>query len=517
MPGVTTAVDRSGCEVLTIRRRGNGVPKPRVARILAGFGAGACYGVHTNTLKNLARGVVERVFFVVRGGCLERPPQPRQGVFSRLSSLRRRLVRYLRPTTVVPREDYPLLHHGRKQAVYRRAVDSLRERAIERRDAHVKTFVKAEKVNLTAKPDPAPRVIQPRDPRYNVEVGRYLKNFERELCLGFKKAFGYRVICKGLNAEGTAAQLRENWDRYGHRAVAFGLDASRFDQHVSVEALEFEHSVYNSVFRSNELARLLRWQLLNKGVAFVEDAKVTYKVSGCRMSGDINTGMGNCLLMSLMVLGYFQDRGIDARLSNNGDDCVVICSEEQLGLFDDLGAWFLDFGFTLTREDPVRVFERIEFCQANPVWTASGWRMVRNPYTAPSKDSVSLLSWQTQGDRRTWASAIGTCGLELTRGVPFWEAYYRRLIEAGSDATQHGLDAVYDSGLGYMARGVSGCEVCDAARVSFYLAFGMTPDHQIALEDSMPVPDLDALQPMMSVSPHDIRHNTPLGYSKRYA
>ena len=36
----------------------------------------------------------------------------------------------------------------------------------------------------TKKPDPAPRVIQPRNVRYNVEVGRYLRRFEHYLYRG---------------------------------------------------------------------------------------------------------------------------------------------------------------------------------------------------------------------------------------------------------------------------------------------------------------------------------------------
>jgi hypothetical protein len=147
--------------------------------------------------------------------------------------------------------------------------------------------------------------------------------FEKRLFSGFETVFGYSVILKGMNAHATAEQLRSNWDSFT-QPVAVGLDASRFDQHVSHAALCWEHSVYNGVFRSSELRRLLRWQLVNHGVARTEGQRIDYTTNGCRMSGDINTSLGNCLIMSSIVLAYCETRGITARLSNNGDDCVLI-------------------------------------------------------------------------------------------------------------------------------------------------------------------------------------------------
>lgn len=460
--------------------------RERTVRVLAGVGTGLQFGVHCSCLKNLARGVVERVFYVQRDGGLARPPQPKKGVFNRLHAVKASLCRVLRRTPVVDREDFPSLYTGRKQNRYQIAVESLKLRAVSLKDSFVNTFVKAEKVNLSKKGDPAPRVIQPRTPRYNVEVGRYLKLFEVELCQAFRRAFGYKVILKGLNADQVASSLRESWDQY-RNPVAFGLDASRFDQHVSCDALRYEHGVYNQVFQSKELASLLRMQLRNRGFARCDDGAFQYAVEGCRMSGDINTGMGNCLIMSSIVLAYFAEVGVDARLANNGDDCVVICEEADLRKFAGIDQWFLDFGFTLTREPPTTVFERIEFCQFQPVLCSTGWRMVRNPWTAMSKDATSLLSWETAEDVAAWAHAISSCGLSLTTGVPVWQAWYSQLAGLGVQRDT-AVEAVYDSGLGYAARGVAAGVIEAETRVSFYRAFGILPDEQEALEESYAQP-----------------------------
>lgn len=471
----------------------------RGIRYLAGFGVGVRFGVHADCLKNMVRGITERVLYVRRGERLDKPPQPMEGVWNRLSGVRQRLLRKLRPTPVVDRDEYPDLYRGRKQQIYRRAVDSLITRGLTVADSFVSTFIKAEKVNLTSKGDPAPRVIQPRSPRYNVEVGRYLKLFEKELCAGFGRAFGYDVVLKGKNADQVGETLAAHWASF-KRPVAVGLDASRFDQHVSRQALQWEHSVYNGVFRSEQLARLLKMQLRNRGIARTEGMRLDYRTEGCRMSGDINTGMGNCLIMSSIVLAYFDHVGIDARLANNGDDCVVFCEASQLAALDGLDKWFLEFGFTLTRETPCYRLEEVEFCQFHPVLLGTGWRMVRNPLVAMSKDCVSVVGWDKDSEVAAWAHAVGTCGLALTAGVPVWEAWYSRLQRLGVAGTSGLVERVEDCGATYWAKGCSVGQVTAEARVSFYHAFGITPDMQEALEAEYREPSsLTPIQPMMSL------------------
>lgn len=482
-----------GVPGITTSGRIDGV-KPRVVRTLLGLGSGAKYGVHNASPNNLVRGIAERVLYLAEGGKLRSTPRPASGVFERLKTVRNRLLRSLRPTPVCAMEDYPLLYNGRKRKVYERAVESLFGKSISRVDSYVSTFVKAEKVNFTAKPDPAPRVIQPRSPRYNVCVGRYLKPFEHEVVRGFQKAFGYSVVCKGMNADQVGCQIHENWTTFAD-PVAVGLDAHRFDQHVSVEALQFEHSIYNSVFRSRELAQLLGWQLHNKGFGRIDNFLAKYTTEGCRMSGDINTGLGNCIIMSMLVLNYFEENQIKARLTNNGDDCVVICDRCDLHKLDRLTPYFLEFGFRLAREPTVDVLERVVFCQSQPVLVGNEYRMVRNPWTAMSKDCVSLLSWSDPAQFDTWRSAIGTCGRELTRGVPVWEKFYANL--RGTNPRLGGLESVYDSGLGFMARGVKEVrDITPESRYSFWLAFDILPDLQTALEsETIPI-EYDTPTPM---------------------
>jgi len=473
----------------------------RSVRYLGGLGTGVDYGVHADNLKNLMRGITERVLYVRRGEGLSRPPRPLVGVFRRLDSIRNRLVSRATPTPVVAWDDYPSLYSGRKRRIYQNAVDSLKTRGLTVQDSYVSTFIKAEKVNFSAKGDPAPRVIQPRSPRYNVAVGRYLKLFEKSLCRSFRRVFGYPVVLKGMNVDEVGSALRDNWEAMDH-PVAVGLDASKFDQHVSQDALSWEHSVYNSVFRSNELRGLLRWQLVNRGIARTQGKRVDYRVEGRRCSGDINTGMGNCLIMSSITIAYCEHSGIKHRLANNGDDCVLFVEKQDLSRLAGLDAWFLDFGFTLTREAPCYRFEEIEFCQFHPLRVGTGWRMVRDPRKAMSKDCVSLVSWNTELDFRYWASAVGTCGLALTTGVPVWEAWYGVLARVGKVSSAGVSERVNECGAWHWSRGVKSCVITDEARASFYFAFGITPDEQVALEQYYAtILDTTSWTPVMSTAP----------------
>jgi len=283
---------------------------------------------------------------------------------------------------------------------------------------------------------------------------------------------------------------------------------------VSLEALLFEHTIYNSTFRSRTLKKLLRMQLRNRGIGRASGQRVDYTVDGCRMSGDMNTGMGNCALMSLMVIGYCEHVGIKYRLANNGDDCVLFVERGDLSRLDGISQWFLDLGFTLAQEEPVYCLEKVVFCQAQPVYTSTGWRMVRDPFVAMSKDCVSLLSWDTDQAFSHWAHAIGTCGRALTLGVPVWQAWYERFLRFGS-YSQGAVESVYDSGLGFMSSGVVGGEISQQCRYSFYLAFGVLPDHQIAYEQEYREPvQMMPICPMIYSQVTTLDSQNPISHGK---
>lgn len=437
------------------------------------------YKVHNLTLSNSLRAIMERVFFVSNGGRFCRPPLPKRGLIERrLQKFRRLVVRAMPTVSRISRDQFVGLYTGRRKLVMERAVDSLGRRPLMPKDAFISAFVKAEKVDVTTKVDPTPRIIQPRSPRYNVEVGRYLKHIEHRLYRAIAEIFGETTVSKGLNAGQVGNLIASKWGRY-RRPVAVGLDASRFDQHCSMEILKWEHSVYNALYHDKELQQLLRWQLRNRGWVRCRDGTIKYVTEGCRMSGDMNTALGNCLVMCAMVHAYLGHHGLTASLINNGDDCVLFMEQDDFAKMAGLPRYFEDMGFTMVVEDPVYVLEEVVFCQAQPVQVASGYVMCRQ-WNALSKDLVALKSLRTAAEWEAHRLAVAECGLALAGDLPVFGAMYA-MLGRNCESSRRNL---LESGMYYLSLGMTGGRrpVMDLTRVSFYKAFKVTPDRQRSLE-----------------------------------
>lgn len=466
--------------------------KPRKNKVIygvVGLAPKTLYKIHNQNQQSMVRGMIERLFYVKRGDNFVRPPLPRKGIYhERLEYLAEKLISRVVKTAPISREDFPALYEGRRRTVYENALKSLYATPVSVRDARIKAFGKVEKINFSAKPDPAPRMIYPRSPRYNLEVGRYIKPLEPRLCKAVAHVFGSTTITKGLSAEGVARLIARKWDKFSD-TVAIGLDASRFDQHVSQEALSWEHSIYTRCFKNpGSLAKLLSMQLVNRGHWRLPDGYGYFQVQGGRMSGDMNTGLGNCIIASCLVKAYCDAKAIQFELVNNGDDCVVFIHRRDLSRFNQgLTDWFLEMGFNMVVEQPVDVIEHVRFCQAAPVFDGSTWVMVRDPHTAISKDCISLRSLGTEKEYRQWIGAVGLAGGALAGGIPVVAPFYENLVRQS-----HGVDIgkiysspQFETGAMILAKGMTrrGMPISASARVSFWRAFGISPDEQEDIED----------------------------------
>lgn len=465
----------------------NAPPKLRRLYVQNGLTSGYEFRVHNHSYKNLRRGLLERVFYVENENKeLEACPRPIPGSFREMGYLRRRFHRICGNHSRISATQFVDCYQGRKRTIYENARESLLERGLERKDGDLKTFIKAEKFNVSLKKDPAPRVIQPRSPRYNVELGRYLKKFEHHAYKTLDSIWGGPTVMKGYTVEEVALHIREAWTQF-QTPVAVGFDMSRFDQHVSVAALEFEHSCYLACFKGDAwLEELLKMQLSNHGVGFASNGLIRYTKKGCRMSGDMNTALGNCLLACLITKHILKVKG---RLINNGDDCVFICESSDLPhVVSNLTTGWRKFGFKCIAEDPVYEIEEIRFCQMAPIFDGETWVMVRDPEISMSKDCYSLVHWNNERNAKQWLKAVGQCGMRIAGGVPVVQEFYQKYIDTGGDVKMSkGISEQSAAGIYMMAekskRGYR--EISQEARYSFYKAFGVTPDQQIALESNI--------------------------------
>ncbi len=464
---------------------------------LGGVGTSVRFGVHNNSLQNLRRGLLERVFYVENESKeLEPAPKPLDDAFGSLLRFRRKLHSIVGTHSRVSPDRFVEFYSGRKKTIYQQACESLEGLAVQKRDSYLKTFVKAEKLNITRKPDPAPRVIQPRNVRYNVEVGRFLRRFEHYLYRGIDTIWGGPTVIKGYTVEQIGEIVSDAWFSF-RSPVAIGFDMKRFDQHVSVDALKWEHSVYLDAFCNDEyLKELLSWQLENRGVGYASDGYIKYKVDGCRMSGDMNTAMGNCLLSCAIVYQFFKENGIKGRLINNGDDCVVFVEKEcAAAVKAGIVKHWRKFGFQCELECDADIIEQVEFCQMRPVKVRGKYIMVRNPLVSLSKDSYSVGPWNSISHAKKWVNAVGQCGISLTGGIPICQSYYQMFIRNTSGVNSNSIlrDVSFASGfreLAKMGKRVAN-DITEESRFSFYLAFGITPDSQRAIESDYDAHTID--------------------------
>lgn len=472
------------------RNRGAQV-KTRRVYVLSGVAPPVEYRVHNNNIVNLERAILERVFNVSTNGGFSPPPKPESKEYfeAKMSTFKQKLRKTLPVTTPISPEQFAGLYTGRRRRIYEEAVASLYMEGVKRKDSYISAFVKAEKINFTAKPDPAPRVIQPRTPRYNVEVGKFLKPLEKRVYRGVAKVFGSTTVMKGLNARERGRAISRKWARF-RNPVAVGLDASRFDQHVSRVALEWEHSIYHGCFRGHdlkEITKLLEWQIDNRGYGRCEDGTLKYRTDGCRMSGDMNTALGNCLLMCAMVWSFMNDMTVDDfELVNDGDDCVLFFERERLDeIMVGVKPWFLGMGFSMKVEEPVFEIEHIEFCQSRPVFDGNDYLMVRDIRTALAKDCVSIKPFDRERDLLRYCGSIGEGGLNLTGGIPVWQDFYRMLVESSCGYKLVAGDALLESGMFRLADRMNRLYTPPTAEtmISFEKAFGISPDMQNAMSD----------------------------------
>jgi len=470
-----------------------------------------------NDINTLERAVKERLLFVSDGkGGFRAPPRPKDKAFTAgcdwIIDSFKRAGKVVAPLT---KEVFLRAYGGHKRRVYENAFDSLEKVSLNCNDYISKVFVKFEKTNFTKKKDPVPRAINPRNPRYHVTVALYLKRIEKEVFKHldnlWSRPFGgvKRTVMKGLNALERASVIRDKWRRFTN-PVAIGVDASRFDQHVSVDALEFEHMVYKTYYRGQNLRKfnnLLKHQLVNRLVGRAPDGKLKCKIIGKRMSGDVNTALGNTLLMCSMMLALRCKLNVDFEFINDGDDGVIICEHStHQRLLQAIYPHCLQFGFNMVCEAPVANLEQIEFCQSRPVaLSLNEYIMVRNIENSFDKDCTSMLPLNNEKFARKWMRSVGECGLKLTSGIPVLQKYYQVFIEQSQTA----FDKDYSwSGMKILSERLPDNGYREPhwySRYSYWKAFGVEPAIQHIQEEMFEHEEVDhTLSKVVRKLPHPV-------------
>jgi len=438
--------------------------------------------VPNSSLTNLTTAVTERVYLYKRGGKWVDvvPPKDSEAFNKGLKSFRSLVMDKLHVSSKWSYDKFIDSYLGRKRTVYAKAADSLKTRGLELRDSYVKWFVKCEKL----KAGKTPRVISPRDPRYGIEYGRYMKPGEKMVYKAINKVLGYTGVMKGLNSYQIASCVVDAFSAFV-APCAVGLDVSRFDQSVSKAALEWCHSVWKRMYPGDTyFSQLCKMQLENKCTGRVRDGYISGNVSGSLMSGDFDTSTKGVLLMTAMTWSYCESIGIRCRIIDMGDDVVVVMASTDYPKFSaGILSWYDNFGFLVVPEEPVYTIEKVVFCQTSPVFDGEKWLMVRNPSVGIAKDSISIRDLQSRRQFEGWLGCVAKGGLSLAGGIPIFDRFYNCLLRTSNGRVIH-HDSDMDEGLYKIGvnMGRVSHEPTAACRYSFWLAFGIRPDMQVAIE-----------------------------------
>lgn len=379
-------------------------------------------------------------------------------------------------------------YNGKLRARYLEAERSLRvDGPVELRDWYLRPFLKVEKFNGESKLA-KPRLIYPRSPRYNLELATRLKPFEHWLwgrlsARTFSTGGVGRVVAKGLNQRRRANLIKRKMDHLDD-CVVCEVDGKAFEAHVSRYQLEEEHKVYNAAFPGDTgLERLLDVQLrlegqLTCGAKFSRD--------GGRASGDFNTGMGNSIIMLVVVVAVLRHHKVPYDLLVDGDNALVflrgVDASRVLSTFasDVLNC----SGHEMVLEKPTRILEEVTFGRSNPVWTEDGWTMVRDWRRVVSQALSSHIYLREPKFVREWVRGVAAAELSLALGVPVLQAFFQGLQRqwGGPDGVRaHPHSDLLFKGAWFASAGEV-VKISWETRVSFARAFGVAPDDQLCLE-----------------------------------
>jgi len=375
---------------------------------------------------------------------------------------------------------------------YVQAADSLQAEPLGWGDSRISAFLKADKLRSPVK-EAKPRLIFPRSPRFNLELARRLKPFEHWLwgrLTGRVLGMGHnmRLVAKGLTPRQRANLIVRKFSSIDS-CVCFEVDGKAFEAHVGPHQLSAEHGVYRAAFpRDKGLRRLLREQLVLSGQL---PCGAKFSRSGGRASGDFNTGMGNTIIFLMVVVAALKELEVPFDCLVDGDNAIVFVPH---GVLDRVMRGFAPLvlassGHEVTVERPVRVVEGIRFGGSAPVFLGPrlGWTMVRDWVRVLSGAFASHRWLREPAFAREWMRGVSMCELSLARGVPILQAWALQALEhlgGGSLRVRAHPHVDYFVLGGWLARESEALPVSGEARLSFELAFGVTPEDQVRLESS---------------------------------
>jgi len=269
-------------------------------------------------------------------------------------------------------------------------------------------------------------------------------------------------------------------------AVVFEVDGKAFEAHVDKWQLLLEHSIYEAAFPGDgDLKRLLNKQLLLSGRT---SSGVKFRREGGRASGDVNTGMGNSLIMLAVVVGTMRSFNVPWDTLVDGDNALLFLRREDASrVHAEFHQMALKLsGHEMVLERPVDIVEQVRFGRSAPVRTAKGWKMVRDYLRVISHSASNHHHLHEPQQARRFLLAVALCEAVLADGVPILWAYANNLRARAGDHVAPDLRVVGEYeylGVDLTRLGRWASRPNDDARHSFFLAFGVEVEEQHRIEE----------------------------------
>lgn len=426
------------------------------------------YGLHEHTVEQERRTLCNRHLFATP------PPALKSKEWAQLRKVLRRLTDEIGH---VPRASAVTVVQHRsamKRQRFGRGMETYLRRGVFHKDSLITEMQKLEFYESTKIEEKEDRGIQYRSPIYNAALARHLHYIEPSVYRHLKNPDGTPVVAKGYSPIERGLIIDAMAQRFSDPIFVLA-DHSRFDAHVNEHLLQEEHAAYLRMRGYHpELKTLLRWQRASKGATA---GGIRYSVRAKRMSGDLNTALGNSMLNWAMLQSFVELHELDASILLDGDDSLMILERQQL---PDLAQHCKAFGMS-TEVDIVDDIRHAEFCQSRLVYTKRGPVMVRNPWK--TLDVMTKCPRQVSPPERALAVLAATALGELMQapGIPVISVAAASLARYASTTPEFITPDEWARFQVYNTTQIDEL-VDDAARLEMELTWGMTVSEQLALE-----------------------------------
>nr|QTJ63684.1 RNA-dependent RNA polymerase [Odonatan tombus-related virus] len=274
-----------------------------------------------------------------------------------IPSLSRKLYKHIKPfvkpTKKFSRDYYISTLPRDKQKLYQQTAKWMDDNH-NKHSPVITPFTKIEKMTRKYK---APRLIQARHPTFNIKYGCYIKPIEIDIKnhVQFSKG-NYRMMAMKIN------EMKKKYKYYTE------IDHTTFDAHVTVEHLRLTHMFYSACHGPNaELRQLSKQTIRNNGKT---RDKIKYKVRGTRMSGDVDTSLGNSLINYAIIKQGLEHLKIKGDVIVNGDDSIIF-SDNPIDVTKITQIMKYYNMETKCKETTTNIYN-VEFCQHKLIITNDG-------------------------------------------------------------------------------------------------------------------------------------------------